>query len=490
MADLRKSLALLIPLILAYASGFSNPDGDLFKDLMVVDAWNKRLSDRFPVFYDYALQGGYLKMPSARMGASGEVGVGYAYAHPYIHYNLRCQLFSHFEVSGNYTVFKGVEDPILSPLGFGDLSDKGANVKLALLLPEDTDYRLPGVAVGWMDFMGTQSFKAQYIVVTQVLKDYHLEISLGYGKHRIHGWFGGLQWMPLRHIPCDYLNHTCLVLEYDSIPYEDEYLEPHPNGRIKKSAWNAGVKTRLWDCLDLSLSYLRGDAWAFSASYYYNVGNFKGFLPKIDNTLPYSAPMDVEPLGCMRPETLMSQELAIAFTQQGFEVLNIGLEEDADGSKTLRIHIENTYYRDEAAVRQQFNSLVSNLVPENIDKTLVTIESEGMPLQEYVYRQPFVAMYREEDIGAYELDLITKCQEASYPVELGWQGLFCQPRDAWNIEVYPKTLSFFGSSRGKFKYALGLHVGLNGYLFNDIYYYVLLVKIFWRNMYHITGIDS
>ena len=485
----RQAIFILILLMPAIISLSAEGESDLFKDLMIVEAWNKRIGDRFPVFYDHSLQGGYINMPSARMGGSGEVGVGYAYVPPYIQYNLRCQLFTHLEVTGNYRVFKGIDDPILSPLGFGDLSDKGANVKFALLLPEDTDYRLPGIAVGYADFMGTQNFKAKYVVLTQVFKDYNLELTLGYGKHRIKGCYGGLLWMPFRQIPCQYFKDICLAVEYDATPYKDEHIEHHPKGRIKRSPWNVGLKTRLWDHWDLSLSYIRGDAWAFSASCYYNVGNFRGFLPKIDDALPYSAPVDIEPLGCMWPEDLLAQELALAFTQQGYDVLNIGIDYAEEGLKCLRLHLENTFYRDEQAVREQLNALVVSLVPEDIEKAIVTIESEGMPIQEYVYRMPFVGMYRDAEIGVYELNLITKCQEASYPDACSWQRIFGQRREIWNIEVYPKTLSFFGSSRGKFKYALGIHVGLNGYLFNDIYYSVLLGKIFWSNMYHLSGID-
>ncbi len=184
-------------------------ESDLFKDLMIVDYWNKRLNDRLPVFYDHSLQGGYINMPSARMSTSGEIGLGYAYAPPYIRYNLRCQLFSNLEVTGNYNVFKGVDDPILTPLGFGDLSDKGANLKFAFILPEDSDYRMPGVAVGYSDFIGTQNFKSKYIVLTQVILKYNLELSLGFGKHRIKKWFGGLHWMPFRNLSCSYLQDFC-----------------------------------------------------------------------------------------------------------------------------------------------------------------------------------------------------------------------------------------------------------------------------------------
>ena len=106
-------------------------------------------------------------MPSARMGREGELGCGFASVPPYSIYSLRAQLTHWLEATGDYRVFRGVPDPILSCKGFGDLSDKGANLKMAILKPEDSDYTLPGFALGVDDFMGTKSFNGQYLVMTK-----------------------------------------------------------------------------------------------------------------------------------------------------------------------------------------------------------------------------------------------------------------------------------------------------------------------------------
>lgn len=148
----------------AFSTTWTAPtaSGNLFDDLLIVDYWNRRINDRMPIFFNHLLQGGYLNMPSARMGQEGEIGAGFSYVPPYHTYNLRFQVLDRLEISGNYRVFRGIRDPILSPYGFGDLSDKGANVKFAILKPEDSDYSLPGLAFGLEDFMGTSAFKARY----------------------------------------------------------------------------------------------------------------------------------------------------------------------------------------------------------------------------------------------------------------------------------------------------------------------------------------
>lgn len=480
-------LAVLMPTFSLFAS--SDEAGDLLHDLMIVDYWNRVQNDRLPVIYNHLLQGGYINMPSARMGADGEVGLGYAYVPPYINYNLRMQLTPRLEISGNYRIFKGVEDPILSETGFGDLSDKGANVKFALFLPEDSGYLLPGIAFGYEDFMGTQNFKAEYVVFTQVLLDYDMEISLGLGKHRIRGWFGGMNWIPFRKSSLCWLRNLSLTAEYDATPYRDENIEKHPKGRVKKTPLNLGLKYRLWDQFDFSLSYVRGHALAFSVSGYYNFGCTDGVLPKIDDAMPYQSPVNNEPLGMMRPEEVLAQDLVYPFEEQGFDILQIWLTYDEQLNKVLRLRIVNNNYRDEWIVRDRLNHLIMNLIPLDIDQVIVTIEAEGFPIQEYLFRMEFVRMFQEGEICLPEMNLMNVLREASYPDKCASTLLFAQSRNRWNFELYPKTLTFFGSSLGKFKYALGLHLGINGFLYEDLYYSVLLGCICISDIQHIKSVD-
>lgn len=158
-------------------------------DLMVVQGLNAQIADRMPVIYNYFLQGGYFVMPSARTGVAGEISLGYSSVPPYRNVNARFQLLDCLEITGNYRIFRGVPDPVLGGFGFGDFSDKGANIKFALLRPEDSDYELPGLAFGLDDFIGTRSFSSKYIVLTHVLLNCSLEASIGYGFERINGFF-------------------------------------------------------------------------------------------------------------------------------------------------------------------------------------------------------------------------------------------------------------------------------------------------------------
>lgn len=479
-----------ILLLLIFCYGHAQDASErLLNDMVIVEYWNNRLNERLPVTYNHLQQGGYFNMPSARMGADGEVGAGFSWVPPYHNYTLRCQLTDRLEISGAYRVFRGVDDPNLTPLGFGDLSDKGANFKLSLFCPEDSDYQLPGLAIGAEDFMGTRNFKAQYVVLTQVFLDYNLEATLGYGGGRIRGFFGGIALMPFRKCGYSYLEGLSLAAEYDPIPYHKEKFEKHPKGRVKKSPINFGIKYRLWDQIDFSMSYVRGTALAFSISTFYNFGYTKGLLPKINDPLPYQAPVILEPIGPRRPEDAMVQDLIYAFREQGFDLLEASMGYDACKDKTLRIHIYNTYYRDEKEVRSRVTNLLACLIPSNIDRVIVVIEDEGFPIQEYRFNMEFVRAYKEQEIGPHELRILSPLCEVSIPAPFSEQRLFKQNRELWNFEVLPKTHTFFGSSRGKFKYSLGLSFGLNGYFNDTLFYSIRLGYNFLENLGHLKGID-
>lgn len=464
-------------------------ENNLFNDLLTVQYWNSKLNDRFPVMYDHFLQGGYFIMPAARMSQEGEIGIGYSHVPPYLNWNLRLQFTDRLEISGSYRIFKGIEDPILTPLGFGDLSDKGANFKIQIFHPEDSDYYLPGFAIGMQDFMGTRSFKAQYAVFTQIFKKYNLELSLGYGGGRIQGLFGGFAWYPFRLSSKSYLQNLVFTGEYDATPYWDPEIEKHPKGRKSSSPINIGVKYRLLDHFDFSISSLRGRSMAVSFGAFYNLGLTKGFVPKINDPLPYVAPKIWEELGPNRTELAMSEDIYYAFRTQGFDIYQIWVFYDECGEKTLRIHMYNTYYRDESEVRERLNYLLGGVIPENIDKVIVTIESEGFPIQEYRYYMNFVRQWVNESTCDYELKVLTPMQEVSFPNECIEKLIFEKKPERFNFEILPKTRSLFGSSKGKFKYCLGLNFGINGYIGDQIFYSLLLGWNAFSDMGKIAAVD-
>ena len=484
-----KSFKLLCTLIAVFGSFTLHAESDLLHDLMIVDYWNQRLDRRLPVTYNHLLYGGYINMPSARMSEEGMLGGGFSYVPPYRNYNLYCQLTPFLELSGNYRIFSGVDDPILSPLGFGDMSDKGANAKFSIFRPEDSEYRLPGIAVGVEDFLGTRGFKAKYLVLTKVFIDEDLEVSLGIGAQRIRRWFGGLSWMPFLRSPCRWLQPLSLVAEYDATPYKSERIEKHPKGRTQKSKINAGLKYRLLDTFDFSVSWIRGEKVAASVAAFYNFGQTEGFMPKINDSLPYVSPIVREPLGPLRSENGLVNDLVFAFEDQGIELLRCEMGYDECLRKTLRLRIYNDIYEEEAELRERLNCLLSGLIPLDMEQVVVVIDAEGFPIQEYHYTMEYVRAFGDQDMCSYELSVLTPLQEVQYHEPFYYSTLFEKTRRSMNWFILPKTHTFFGSSKGKFKYSLGINVGIDGFLPSDIYYSIELGYNALSNLYDLSDTD-
>ncbi len=472
-----------------YCESFSiyNETG-LMSDLIKASQITNKLNERLPVLYNHLLQGGYFSMPSARMGKDGEMAVGWGEINPYRFYSVRFQLVNFLEVTGNYRIFKGVKDPVLTETGFGDFSDKGANLKLSLFEPEVSHYQLPGLAIGIEDFIGTSAFCAHYIVLTQVFLKYHLEISLGYGAKRIRGWFGGVSWMPFRYSDYKFLNSIALVAEYDAIPYRDIIIEPHPKGRVTKNPFNFGAKIRLWDSVDLSLACIRGHALAFTVSSFYDFGHTKGLIPKIEEKFPYRSPINTQEIGELRPQDVLVEDLLVAFNAQGFEIIEMWMTHE-ENNETLRIRVINNIYRVESHVRARLNALISALIPNNVDEVIVSVNSLSVPIQEYHYLMKWVNLWKTNEVGSYELMLLTPLKEASSPNPYDSELIFKQPIGAFNFEVLPKTHTLFGSSKGKFKYALGLSFNFNGFILNDLYYTISLGWFAFSNLWDVSDFD-
>lgn len=463
----------------------------LMKDLLIVDYWNRENSLRVPVTYNFLLMGGYFNMPSARMGDEGEIAVGYASVHPYSIWSGRVQLIDRLELTGNYRIFNGIEDANLSKHGFGDFSDKGANIKFAILRAEDSGYSLPGVAVGFEDFLGTRNFKTRYIVATQVIKPLDFEFTLGYGKQRYYRWFGGAQWFPFRRVFClPWLDTLAFAAEYDAIRYKKHKCEPHPHGRKQKSPINFGLKYRLWDAIDFSVACVRGHKVAGSISAFYNFGETKGFLPKVDDKLPYRAPVNTEPLNELRPPDWLAADLTFALEEQGFQLLSADLFFDECFQQALRIRVINDCYREEKEVRQRLCALLAALVPSDFGYVIVVIDAEGFPAQEYRIPVAFLRRYGEGCLCEQEFITLAPLREVSCLPEGSYKRIYEGKLRSFCFTVLPKTNTLFGSAKGKFKYSLGANLFIDGFLYDETYYNVALGYNFFDDLSHCSGIDS
>jgi hypothetical protein len=92
-------------------------------------------------------------MPDARIEEDGRFRFGASYFRPYLPIWASISMLPRLELSGRYTVIRGLSSGLGQ--GFGDYKDKAFDAKL-LLLREDRWW--PNVAVGTLDFTGTGVF--------------------------------------------------------------------------------------------------------------------------------------------------------------------------------------------------------------------------------------------------------------------------------------------------------------------------------------------
>lgn len=449
-----KSLLFFIPILL-----FSDQDRPerLFRDLEIVREVDAALSKKLPVLYTDFGMAGYFAMPSARMGKSGDFGLGYSYAPPYNIWFLSSQIFDHLEAVGSYWVYKGVTEANFGHHGYGDDAERSANLKICLLRREDGFPFLPDFSIGWIDFLGSCRFNSFFAAATEELLDYNLEATLGWGNGRIKGFFGGVAWTPFPNLT--------LAAEYDANNYK-KHPHEHPSGRSVKSRINAGAQVRLWDLFHASVHSLRGEEWAAGLSLNYNLGSSTGLFPKI-----YDPPTDVKPLDRVQNAEELAQNLAAAFKDQGFDLYSTYLSPQQGGLDALWIKVINVRYREEENVRKRIENILSVSLPSTISSVTAVVEADGIPVYEYRFRAIDLRRYREGILGDAEFEIISPRRDASSPPSTYESvKIYQRNRPTFLFTFRPRLLTYFGSSSGKFKAQSGFSLTSEGTLFDQIYY--------------------
>lgn len=453
----RKGALFLLLCSGAYAS--------VFDDLAAVERIDKEIKTTVPVTYNYNLSGGYFTMPSARSPAQGTFGMGFSAAPPYRNYNLSVQLYERLEVTANYHIMLGIPDVLLGE-DFGDWSDRSMNYKLSFLKPEDSDFMLPGVAIGMNDFFGSKNFKDQYAVATQVIPDLGAEISLGVSTGRVHGFFGGLSLAPFYRSASPFLRGLVLAAEYDATDYKNDPTSHF--GREVRSRVNAGIHYSIGDVIHLSLSSLRGKKVAGAVSVNYNLGESPDLFPKFLDPPLFAGPKDYEPIGPTRPYHTLVTEMTHAFKEQNLTLYKMSTSSAPRARKTLAISLANPSYRHEKDLENRIAHVLANLTPANIEKVTVTVEEEALPIYQISFKRESLYAWKRGEIG--NSSLATMAQKRDVEPAPSGRLLFRKRPSRMHFFARPRTRLFFGNSAGKLKYDFSVAGGISGYILNQIFY--------------------
>ncbi len=122
-------------------------------------------------------------------------------------------------------------------------------------------------------------------------------------------------------------------------------------------------------------------------------------------------------------------------------------------------------------MRKRIELILASITPSNIADVTVVIEADGVSEHEYKFRVRDLKRYAEGKMGDEEFKIIAPLREASSTPSIYDAALLYRRRKRiWMLTFRPWMRTFFGSSRGKFKYEVGFSLGPEGYLFDQIYY--------------------
>lgn len=460
---------------------------DLQRDLEIVRYWDAVSCDRLPVLYNHILSTGYFQTPSARRSPDGTISMGASYWNPYINLCLAGQVMPFLEASITYRFFTGLDDPILTPLGFGARSDKGGNLKISLWEPSICDSPLPEFALGLIDFVGTDDFFSVFLVATQSFLKYNLELSLGWGYGRLSGFFGGAAWSPFRRHCSPWIRGLSFAVEYDPIDYKNPKREPHPLGRHYKSRINFGAKYQVCDYWDFSIAQVKGEEVAAAFSLHLGFGDQEGWCPKILDPPRYKAPRIYEPLGMNRPEDMMIHDIASALCCQCITLNRAWVCAEPCGKLTLWLDVENGGWRFEREFRRRLECVLGAVAPSNVEEVRVTVSALGLATQQYVYRTCDLRRFVAHCMSEWELAVLSPMKNGFYPACA--RKIYEQRLPWFRFLPKPFVRTFFGSAKGKFKYAVGIEAVIGGELPYGLLYEGSLAFTALSTIHNIGGID-
>ena len=246
------------------------------------------------------------------------------------------------------------------------------------------------------------------------------------------------------------------MAEYDANDYK-KHPHEHPSGRKVKSRINAGISFAAWDRVQLSVSSIRGTDVAVLGLLKIPLGSTEGFFRKIDDQMAYRSPINTEPIGSLRTEQDLAQEIAFAFSDQGLDLYKAFFTYDERNNKELWLKLINNRYREERVVRDRMQHILAALTPSDVKTIIVTLEADAIATQAYRFRNEDLKRWHRAQISDFELEALAPIRDPYLePNAYDTALIFKRHKPIWTFTIRPRLLTFFGSTQGKFKYNLSV----------------------------------
>lgn len=217
------------------------------------------------------------------MPADGTWSFGFDRSPPYSVLYTTLQFLPDLQVSGRFTRIDGTVGLPFSS-AYGDYKDKAAGFKWRVLRAGAWGLGwVPDVSIGMDDIQGNRLFRSEFIAASQTFRLDSLgtaDATLGYGRHRIKGLYGGVRFHPAAY------PNWALVAEYDRTDYshDPQSAITHINSR-RTGALNLGLEYD-WGPLKFQVSRQQ-DHTAFNVSVAIPLQK-REFVPKVDEAGPFA----------------------------------------------------------------------------------------------------------------------------------------------------------------------------------------------------------
>ena len=309
-------------------------------------------------------QNGLINMPDGRVADDGVFRLGASYFRPYETFWGSVTFLPRLELSGRYTVIRGLSSGLGQ--GFGDYKDKAFDAK-GVILEEDRWW--PNLALGAQDFTGTGVFKAKYATASKRIGN--TDYTLGYGNERIDGLFGGM-----RHTFA-WNRNLSLVVEYDANDYDNDLRATESGADSRDGGWTYGVEYRKgWFGVQLAA---QGDDIGGNA--YVSVPLMKReFVPKIHEAAPYPIRQPEANMQQWLADTDSAARLAHALYQQDYKNITLAFD-----GHTLIVSLTNTRISQIGRAVGRAARTMLSLGPADMQAMRITYTDKGMPLLTYSF---------------------------------------------------------------------------------------------------------
>ncbi|MGB8857596.1 MAG: YjbH domain-containing protein [Burkholderiales bacterium] len=217
-------------------------------------------------------QTGLVAMPDAYVEPVGTWRLGTSASDPYVPLYTSLTPVPRVELSGRFMRIKDVLG--IPGTAYGDYKDREFDIKLQLL----TEGKFwPAIALGAQDIFGTRIFGADYVAASKRIGP--LDVTLGYGRNRIDGVFGGIRYYPTEK------KNFALVAEYDANNYAKDFSGAISGADKRRNGATFGLEYT-WGWLGAQLSRQQGQ---YGAAAHVSIPlETPDFIPKLNEPEPYT----------------------------------------------------------------------------------------------------------------------------------------------------------------------------------------------------------